>query len=103
MTLLVVSIWLRRNGRPFVYTLVPMILVAAVTITAMLGEVRGYFATQAWLLAGSGTLILACDVWVLFEGLRVLIAVPGRTAGRANGGASSASPASRSSALQERR
>ena len=29
VTLLVVSVWLRRQGRPVVYTLVPMIFVAA--------------------------------------------------------------------------
>jgi carbon starvation protein len=72
VTLLVVSIWLRRTGRPFAYTLVPMLLVAAATVTAMLGEVRGYFTSQNWLLAGMGTLILACDEWILFEGLRLL-------------------------------
>jgi carbon starvation protein len=72
VTLLVVSIWLRRTGHPIAYTLVPMLLVAAATVTAMLGEVRGYFTSQNWLLAGMGTLILACDVWILFEGLRLL-------------------------------
>jgi carbon starvation protein len=73
VTLLVVSVWLQRNGRPVVYTLVPMLLVAAATVAAMLGELRGYFTEQQWLLAGIGTFVLACDLWVLFEGLRVLV------------------------------
>jgi carbon starvation protein len=73
VTLLVVSVWLRRLGRPFAYTLVPMLLVAAATVTAMLGELRSYFADQNWLLAGMGTIILACDVWVIFEGLRLFV------------------------------
>jgi carbon starvation protein len=73
ITLLVVSIWLRRQGRPVVYTLVPMVLVAAATVAAMVGEVVGYFETSSWLLAAMGTLILACDVWVILEGVRLLV------------------------------
>ncbi|MGH0030596.1 MAG: carbon starvation CstA family protein [Myxococcota bacterium] len=74
VTLLIVSVWLRQQGRPYVYTLVPMIFVATATVFSMLGEVRGYFAAfgDQWLLAVMGSLILALDVWVIFEGLRVL-------------------------------
>jgi carbon starvation protein len=72
VTLLVVSIWLRRTGRPFVYTLLPMLFVVAATLTAMLGEVRSYAETGNWLLLGLGSLVLACDVWILGVGLRLL-------------------------------
>jgi carbon starvation protein len=78
ITLLVVSIWLRRQGKPVVYTLVPMLLVGSATVLAMLGEVRGYYEAFAdrWLLAALGTVILAADVWVLLEGLRLLARTP---------------------------
>ncbi len=74
VTLLVVSIWLRRLGRPVVYTLVPMIFVGTVTFFAMLGEVAGYVGnfSEQWLLAVMGGLVLVLDVWVIFEGARVL-------------------------------
>ncbi len=76
VTLLVVSVWLRRLGRPVVYTLAPMIFVGSATVIAMLGELRGYFAhfSDQWLLAVMGSLILLLDVWVVFEGVRVLTA-----------------------------
>jgi carbon starvation protein len=77
VTLLVVSIWLKRRGRPVVYTAVPMILVAAATLVAMSGELLGYFGTGRWLLAGMGSVILACDVWILLEGLRLLFGETG--------------------------
>ena len=73
VTLLVVSIWLRRQGKPVVYTLVPMIAVGAATVIAMTGEVVGYFTSARWLLGALGTGILACDIWVLFEGTKVLL------------------------------
>jgi carbon starvation protein len=75
VTLLIVSVWLRQNGLPYVYTLVPMIFVGIATVFSMLGEVRGYFAafSEQWLLAALGTLILALDLWVVGEGVRVLL------------------------------
>jgi carbon starvation protein len=74
VTLLVVSVWLKRAGRPVVYTLAPMVFVGTVTVIAMLGELRGYFLHfgDQWLLAVMGSLILVLDVWVVLEGLRVL-------------------------------
>ncbi len=75
VTLLVVSVWLRRSGRPYLYTLLPMIFVGIATVAAMLGEVRGYYLnfSEQWLLAIMGSLILVLDVWVVLEGLRVLV------------------------------
>ncbi len=75
VTLLLVSIWLQRHGRPVVYTLTPMLLVGSVTAWAMLGNLVDYYSnfTDLWLLALSGTLILALDVWITLEGLRLLL------------------------------
>jgi len=75
VTLLVVSVWLKHQGRPFVYTLVPMALVASVTLWAMTGNLVRYFGDfeQLWLLAISGSLIAVLDVWILIEGARLLI------------------------------
>ena len=75
VTLLVVSVWLRRQGRPVVYTVLPMLFVAAATLVAMAAEVAGYFANfgERWLLALMGAVILVCDVWILGEGLRLLV------------------------------
>jgi len=73
VTLLVVSIWLKRRGRPVIYTALPMVFVALATLGAMTGEVLGYFTSTRWLLAGLGGVILACDVWILVEGLRLLL------------------------------
>jgi len=74
ITLLVVSVWLRRSGRPFAYALVPMLFVSSATLLAMLGEVSGYWADFAnkKLLASMGSIVLILDVWVLGEGFRVL-------------------------------
>ncbi len=82
VTLMVVSVWLRRAGRPILYTLVPMFLVVAATLLAMVGEVRGHVLAGSWLLATAGSAILILDLWVLFEGISVLVSRPGSGAGR---------------------
>jgi len=91
VTLLIVSIWLKQKGRPYVYTLVPMLAVAGVTAWAMAGNLFDYYVRfeELWLLSISGTLILALDLWILCEGLHLL-----RLAGRAT--SSSATAAKRS-------
>jgi carbon starvation protein len=80
VTLLVVSIWLQRRGRPVVYTLLPMLAVGAVTAWAMLGNLTDYYSEfgDLWLLALSGTLILALDLWIMIEGLTMLFGERGR-------------------------
>jgi carbon starvation protein len=85
VTLLIVSVWLRQQGRAYVYTLVPMIFVGIATVFSMLGEVRGYFGSfsEQWLLAVMGSIILLLDLWVIGEGVRVLVKdAPGRAAAR---------------------
>jgi carbon starvation protein len=75
VTLLIVSVWLQRMQRPVLYTLLPMIAVALVTLVAMLGNLIDYFAnfSELWLLACIGSIVLVLDVWVILEGTRALM------------------------------
>ena len=82
VTLLVVTVWLRRSGRPYLYTLVPMLLVAAATLLAMIGEVRGHVVTGNWLLAISAGIILVLDIWVMIEGFGALFGSGGTGVGK---------------------
>ncbi|MBJ17807.1 MAG: carbon starvation protein A [bacterium] len=84
VTLLIVTIWLKKQGRPHLYTLIPMLAVSAVTAWAMVGNLLDYYENfeALWLLSISGTLILALDLWILFEGLQILRKVePGMSVG----------------------
>jgi carbon starvation protein len=76
VTLLVVSIWLRRLGRPYMVTFIPMLFVGTATFLAMIGEVRSNLLAENWTLAGMGATILVLDVWVLLEGFRAFSGRP---------------------------
>ena len=80
VTLLIVSIWLQRRGRPVVYTVIPMLAVGVVTAWAMLGNLVDYYGQfeELWLLALSGSLILALDLWIMLEGIAMLARERGR-------------------------
>jgi carbon starvation protein len=80
VTLLIVSIWLQRRGRAIVYTVVPMLAVGAASAWAMTHNLLGYYENfdALWLLALSGTLILALDIWIMLEGIRMLAMERGR-------------------------
>ncbi|MCH2173616.1 carbon starvation protein A [Myxococcota bacterium] len=75
VTLLVVSVWLKRQGKPIAYTLIPMLFVGLATVVAMTHELMGYFSrfSDQWLLALIGGSILILSVWVMLEGLRILL------------------------------
>ena len=53
VTLLIVSIWLKKQGRPYLYTLIPMVAVSLVTAWAMVGNLVDYYAhfEEFWLLS----------------------------------------------------
>ena len=76
VTLLVVTLWLKRLGRPIVYTLVPMLFVATATLAAMLGELLSHIEAQNWLLTAISAGILVLDVWILIEGIGLLVREP---------------------------
>jgi carbon starvation protein len=69
LSLTVVTVWLYRARRPWAYVAVPMVLVIGISVTAMLGNLKKYWAGDELLLAAVGALILALQVWVVLEGV----------------------------------
>lgn len=77
ISLLLITIWLKRNGRSIIYTLVPMIFLLFVTIWAMVDHVffewSGFGETDSNLLLFSfGSVILVFAVWILLEAISIM-------------------------------
>lgn len=77
ISLLLITIWLKRNGRSIIYTLVPMIFLLFVTIWAMVEHVffewSGFGETDSNLLLFSfGSIIMVFAVWILLEAIRIM-------------------------------
>jgi carbon starvation protein len=77
ISLMIVTIWLKRNGRSIIYTLVPLIFVLFMTLWAMTEQV--FFEWSGWgetdsnlLLFGFGAVILGFAVWIILESIRLM-------------------------------
>lgn len=69
LTLLAVSVFLFKLGRPVVYTLVPMIVMLLTSIWAMLISLGNFYEQGKWSLLGVSVVVLAMSLWLIAEGL----------------------------------
>lgn len=67
LTLLVVSIFLMRLGRPAIYTLVPMVFIIVVAFWASALQLIGFYNSGDWLLMGMSLAVMAASIIVVLE------------------------------------
>ena len=67
LSLTLVTVWLYKTGRPWIYTGIPMIVVISISGLAMFLEIRRYLSEGNYLLLLIGGTILALQVWVVGE------------------------------------
>jgi carbon starvation protein len=77
ISLLLVTIWLKRQGRPIVYTLVPMVFLMIMTLWAMTEQVifdwSGMGANDSnMLLFVFGAIILGFTIWIILEAINLM-------------------------------
>ncbi len=72
LTLLVVSIFLMRLGRPAKFTLIPMVFVVFVAFWASAWYLRNYFLEGQWLLFFLSLAVMAASVVVMLEAMSVI-------------------------------
>ncbi len=67
LSLLVITVWLKRLGRNYLPTLVPMVFVFAMTLWAMVLNIQTYFAQNKVLLYTIGSAIFVLALWMILE------------------------------------
>jgi carbon starvation protein len=77
ISLLIVTIWLKRKGRPTIYTALPLLFLLFVTLWAMVNQVvfewSGYGDSDSnLLLFGLGAIILCFAAWIVLEAFLLL-------------------------------
>ncbi len=68
LSLVVVTVWLKKTGRPWLYTGVPMMFVVATAGLSMAGNIMNYWAAGNIVLMAVGSFVLALEIWVVLEG-----------------------------------
>jgi len=75
LTLLTVSVFLYKLSRPVLYTVIPMVLMLAMSIWAVLVSLQGFWSNpklsdfNRWSLTVVTLVILGMSVWLIIEGL----------------------------------
>ena len=70
LALLVISVWLFKLKRKFWITLTPMIFITLVTFLATYHNFANYVKSENWLLVAIAFIIGACQLWIIFEGIK---------------------------------
>jgi len=72
LSLIVVTVWLKKAGRPWLFTGIPMVFVVLVAAASMAGNIMAYWRDGNVLLMGVGAFVLALEIWVVLEGIRAI-------------------------------
>jgi carbon starvation protein len=72
MALLAISTWLARSGRKTWMTMIPMVFMFAVTLTALVFSIRNFFLGKLWILFGLGIGMLILAVILILETISVM-------------------------------
>jgi carbon starvation protein len=72
LTLLVVSVYLLKLGRPTLYTVAPLSFLMVMAIAALLVQLRAFWIAGSYFLVVLDVLILVAAVWVALEALAAL-------------------------------
>ena len=67
LTLLTVTVYLRQQGRNYWYTLVPMIFMMCVTVSAMVYNLQLYYNGGQVLLTAVAACIFVLSLWLAVE------------------------------------
>jgi len=69
LTLVVLSVYLMKKGRPTIYTLVPFVFITVMTVIALLIQLAGFFNAGRYFLVAMDLVILVVAIWVVLEAL----------------------------------
>jgi len=69
LSLIVVTVWLHRSGRPWGYAAAPMVVVLVVAATALLHKAGTSYAEGNVLIAAVGMFLLVLELWIVVEGV----------------------------------
>jgi carbon starvation protein len=75
LTLLVISIFLMKLGRPARYTLMPMIFVLLMAVWGSLIQMGSYYRNEQWLLVVLSVAVMIASILVILEAVSVISAL----------------------------
>jgi carbon starvation protein len=76
LALLVITVYLRKQGKPILYTALPMIFMIGMTGWSMALNIIDFYRTHNWLLFLIDAIIIIFVLWMIAEVIRILLRPP---------------------------
>ncbi|MBN2619584.1 carbon starvation protein A [candidate division WOR-3 bacterium] len=73
LALLVITVYLRKQGKPILYTALPMIFMVSMTGWSMVLNIKDFYQTHNWLLFLIDGIIVIFVIWMIVEVIRVVL------------------------------
>jgi len=75
LSLIVVSLWLYRSGKPWAYAGIPMVAVLVIAAAALVHKARSFAAQDEpnWMLVAVAVLLLVLELWIVIEGIMAVM------------------------------
>lgn len=75
LTLMVVALYFWRRKRPTLPLVIPMVFIMGITFASMILNIGMFYRQGNWLLVGVTSVLLAMILWMLLEGIGILMRV----------------------------
>lgn len=67
LSLLVISVYLAKSGKPIIYSFIPMVFMVLMTGWGMIMNVIDFYKSANWLLLSLDLVILGLEIWMIIE------------------------------------
>ncbi|WP_425448180.1 carbon starvation CstA family protein [Dethiothermospora halolimnae] len=72
LSLMVITVYLSKKGKPILYTLLPMVFMMIMTGWGMVHNILNYFSDSKWLLFFISIIIMMLEVWMIIESFKAI-------------------------------
>ena len=79
LALMVITVYLYKEGKPIIFTAIPMVFMVIMTGWGMLLNLKDFYNSANWLLLGINVIIIIFVVWMIIEVIMVIRRSTGNT------------------------
>ena len=73
LSLIVVTVWLVKTGRPWAYAAIPMVIVLFVAAAALAHKAQGFYRQGSYGLVAVSVFLLVLELWIVIEGIGAVL------------------------------
>jgi carbon starvation protein len=72
LALMIITVYLAKEGKPIIFTAIPMVFMMIMTGWGMVYNIADYYTSADWLLFIIGIIIMILEIWMIIEAIKVI-------------------------------